>query len=250
VALIGKKDASIFQATVPESLLTTQRLANHSSNLVIESGKDPSRLIIAFTGFHGGLNVPVFDFLGATGMMSASRILLRDPLQLLYLKGCRPDEPSFDRLLRRLRREIESLGARHVSCVGTSGGGFAAMLFGHLLGVDRVHAFAPTVAGSVLLSMKRRDWAQLKQRTAPLHLLLELTHPWMWKYLDLKKLLSEWNGRTEFTVHVCGDNPGDMSRVERLRGAPHVRIEAHPCRTHQVAKYLIRSGKLLEVFES
>jgi hypothetical protein len=72
----------------------------------------------------------------------------------------------------------------------------------------------------------------------------------MWKYLDLEKLLSDWNGRTEFTVHVCGENAGDMSRVERLSGTPHVRIEAHPCRTHQVARYLIRSGRLLEVFES
>ena len=225
-------------------------MANQSSNLIVESGKDPGRLIIAFTGFQGGLNVPVFDFLGATGMLSASRILLRDPLQLLYLKGCRPDEPSFERLLARLRREIELLGARHVSCVGTSGGGFAAMLFGHLLAADRVHAFAPTVEGSVLLSVRHRDWAQLKQRTAPRHLLMEITHPWLWKYLDLHKLLSRWNGRTEFTVHVCGDNSGDMLRVERLRGTPHVRIEAHPCRTHQVAKYLIRTGKLIEVFEN
>lgn len=225
-------------------------MPNPQSNLVIESGKDPSRLIIAFTGFHGGLNVPVFDFIGATGMMTASRILLRDPLQLLYLKGCRPDEPSFGKLLDRLRREIHSLGAQHVTCVGTSGGGYAAMLFGHLLGVDRVHAFAPTIAGSVTLSMLRGDWKQVKQRTAPLHFIFEMTHPGLWKYLDLERLLKTWNGRTEFTVHVCRDHVLDMMRAERLRSTPHVRIEAHPCSTHQVAKHLVRSGKLLEVFEN
>lgn len=224
-------------------------MSEKPSNFIVERGRDPSRLIIAFTGFQGGLNVPVFDFIGATGMMAASRILLRDPLQLLYLKGCRPQEPSFQRLLARLRNEIESLGASHVTCVGTSGGGYAAMLFGHLLTVDQVHAFAPTIAGSVVISATRGDWSQVKQRSAPLHLLLELTHPWLWKYLDLEKLLRTWNRKTEFTVHVCRDNAGDMSRVERVRGVPHVRIEAHPCNTHMVAKYLVRSGKLLELFE-
>jgi hypothetical protein len=124
------------------------------------------------------------------------------------------------------------------------------MLFGHLLAADRVHAFAPTTAGSVILSIRRGDWSQLKHRTVPLHLLLEVTRPWMWKYLDLEKLLSKWNGRTEFTVHVCGQHAKDMARVEWLRRTPHLRIEAHPCATHQVARYLIRSGKLLDVFEN
>ncbi|HEX6574419.1 MAG TPA: hypothetical protein VF042_05560 [Gemmatimonadaceae bacterium] len=225
-------------------------LKQQHSNLIVEEGRDPSRLIIAFTGFHGGLNVPVFDFIGATGMTSASRILLRDQHQVLYLKGCRPEEPSFAKLLARLEREIRALGARHVTCVGTSGGGFAAILFGHLLGVDRVHAFAPTILGSVALSIRHGDWPNVLQRSAPRHLLLELTHPWLWKYLDLPTLMKEWNGRTEFTIHVCRERADDMTRVERLRGIPHVSIEAHPCSTHQVAKYLVRSGRLIDIFES
>jgi hypothetical protein len=39
-----------------------------------------------------------------------------------------------------------------------------------------------------------------------------------------------------------------MSRAMRLDGLPHVKIAAHPCETHQVAKYLVRTGQLLNFF--
>ena len=221
------------------------------SNIVVERGADPSRLIIAFTGFQGALNVPVFDFLGATGQTDASRILQRDPLNLLYLSGCWPDARGFSRLLERLRREISLLGPQHITCVGTSSGGYAAILFGHLLGADRVHAFAPTVYGSVWLTLLRGDWQQFRRRVMPRHLLVELLiPPRLWKYRDLPRTLQTWNGRTEYTVHVCARNENDMTRAEPLRGLPHVDIAAHPCSTHQVAKYLVRSGELAEVFRS
>jgi hypothetical protein len=224
---------------------------SHQSNIIVEQGADPSRLIIAFTGFQGALNVPTFDFLGATGMTDASRILLRDPLHLLYLAGIWPDQPGLRRLIGRLRKEIASLGARHVTCVGTSGGGYAAILFGHLLEVDRVHAFAPTVVGSAWLTLFRGDWQQLKKRVMPRHLLLELfMPPSMWKYRDLGRTLRDWNGKTDYTIHVCARHEGDMARVEVFRGLPHVEIAAHPCHTHQVAKYLVRSGQLTSVFET
>lgn len=219
------------------------------SNIVVEPGTDTRRLIIAFTGFQGALNVPTFDFFGATGQTDASRILLRDPLQILYLGGCLPDAPGFRTLVKRLRREIETLGARYITCIGTSSGGYAAMVFGHVLGADRVHAFAPTIYGSAWLTLLSGDWDQLRKRVMPRHLLLDLLMPpWLWKYRSLTRTLKTWNGRTEFTVHVCAKNEHDMLRVEPLRGLPHVEITAHPCNTHQVAKYLVRSGQLADVF--
>jgi hypothetical protein len=83
------------------------------------------------------------------------------------------------------------------------------------------------------------------------HLLTDaIMPPWLWKYRNLGKLLAEWNGVTDFTVHVCGNNQHDVERIEALRGRPHVEIATHPCSTHQVAKYLVRSGQLAEIFES
>jgi len=220
------------------------------SNILVEEGSDPRRLIIAFTGFQGALNVPVFDFLSATGLVGASRILLRDPSRLLYMRGCRPDAPGLAALQRRLRKEIDKLAPEHVTCVGTSSGGYAAILYGHLLGVDRVHAFAPIVYGSGWLSLVKGDWAHFRTRVMARHLAYELMFPWLWKYRNLPQLLRTWNGTTEYTIHVCARNESDMSRIAVLDGIPHVEISAHPCSTHQVAKYLVRSGQLIDVMSA
>src|SRR5215212_614845 len=220
------------------------------SNILVEKGTDSSHLLIAFTGFQGALNVPPFDFFAASGHLGSSRILLRDPTHLLYFKGCPPDAPGFNTLLERLATEIARLSPERITCVGTSSGGFGAMLFGHLLGVDRVHAFAPTVYGSVWLTALNSDWQQVRQRISPRHWLYELLiPPSLWKYRNLPRVLSRWNGRTNFSVHVCARNTHDMTRTERFRGLPHVEIVTHECSTHQVARHLVREGKLLEIFD-
>jgi hypothetical protein len=219
------------------------------SNILVEQGTDTSRLLIAFTGFQGALTMPPYDFFAASGQLGASRILLRDSTHLLYFKGCPPDAPGFETLLQRLRAEIARLSPQRITCVGTSSGGFAAMLFGHLLGVDEVHAFAPTVYGSVSLTLWKRDWQQLRQRISPKHLLFEMLIPLhLWKYRNLPRVLRTWNDRTTFTVHVCSKNAHDMQRADSFRGLPHVEIAIHECSTHQVARHLVREGKLLDVF--
>lgn len=216
-------------------------------SILVERGEDSSHLVIAFTGFQGGLNVNAFDFLSATGLLSSSRILLRDPLNLLYLKGCGAEAPSFHALMERLHDEIAGLQPERVTCVGTSGGGFAALLFGHYLDVDQVHAFAPSTHASVLVAAIRRDWQQLRFGARPAYLLHEIGAPSVWKYRNIERILQDWNGRTNYKVHVCEQNLPDMKRAARLRGLPHVQVAAYPCKTHMVVKYLIGERKLLDV---
>jgi len=220
------------------------------SNILVETGTDRSRLLIAFTGFQGALTMAPFDFFSASGHLGSSRILLRDPTHLMYLTGCPPDAPGFLPLLERLRKEIDLLSPQRITCVGTSSGGYAAMLFGHLLEVDRVHAFAPSAFASVWMTIQRRDWQQVRQRISPRHFLLELRIPWsLWKYRDLPGVLRQGNGKTRYTVHVCAQNEHDMKRAGYFSDCPQVEIAAHECNTHQVAKHLVREGKLLSVFQ-
>jgi hypothetical protein len=219
------------------------------SNILVEPGTDRSRLLIAFTGFQGALTMPPFDFFAASGHLGSSRILLRDRTRQMYLRGCEPDAQSFGALLQRLKDEIDRLAPEKITCVGTSSGGYAAMLFGHLLEVDRVHGFAPTPYASVWLSLFKGDFEQLMNRVSPMHLLMDFVlPPSTWKYRNLPRFLRTWNGKTRYTVHVCAHHPDDMKRSELFRGVPGVEIAAHQCNTHQVARHLVREGKLLEVF--
>jgi len=239
-AAIGKKSApdygSVFASCV-------------ESNILVEQGTDTSRLLIAFTGFQGALTMPPYDFFAASGHLGASRILLRDSTHLLYFRGCPPDAPGFHVLLERLKSEIARLSPERITCAGTSSGGFAALLFGYLLGADRVHAFAPTIYGSVWLTLLHRDWHQLRNSVSPNHLMRELLiPPSLWKYRDLPRLLRTWNGKTDFTIHLCAHHKHDMKRTKAFEGLPHVEIVTHECSTHQVARHLVRAGKLLDVF--
>ena len=124
------------------------------------------------------------------------------------------------------------------------------MLFGHLLQVDRVHAFAPTVFASVWMTILRGDWQQVRQRISPRHFLFEFRIPWsLWKYRDLPRVLRHGNGKTRYTLHVCAHNKNDMKRARYFRQCPQVEIAEHDCNTHQVARHLVREGKLLSVFQ-
>ena len=191
-----------------------------------------------------------YDFFSATGLMESSRILLRDSSHRMYMDGVGPDAPTFKAVIVRLRDEIEKLAPERVTCVGTSSGGFAAMLFGHILEADRVHAFAPSLYASVILTIVNRDWTQLRTRILPQHLLFDLVLPLStWKYRDLTRVLKSWNGRTRYTVHVCAHNEDDVRRASQLRGYPGVEISAHECSTHQVARHLVREGRLLSIFQ-
>ena len=221
-----------------------------TSNILVERGRDPSHLVIAFTGFQGALTMSPYDFFSATGLMQSSRILLRDPSKQVYLKGCSPDAPSLQLLIDRLQDEIERLAPDRVTCIGTSSGGMAAMVFGHLLRVDRVQAFAPTIYASALLPLLHGDWHQIVNGIHPFHILRELTlPPSLWKYRDVTRVLRQGNGKTRYTVHVCAHNRPDMARAEKMRSLPQVQITAHDCKTHQVARHLVREGKLLSVFQ-
>jgi hypothetical protein len=216
--------------------------------IIVEEGEDPSHLVIAFTGLQGGLNVTPFDFFSATGLLSSSRILLRDPSNLLYLTGVGSEAPTFWTLLERLRAELARLNPERVTCVGTSSGGYAALLFGHLLEVDQVHAFGPTIQASVLMAAVAGDWHQVLQMATPQHLMMDLRIPLsVWKFRRLDSALRKWNGRTNYTIHVCEQFLPDVKRVAPMRGLPHIEIAMHPCKTHAVARHLIGERKLLDV---
>ena len=105
--------------------------------------KKPETLVIAATGLGGKLSVPVDQFFVEAGLEDASRIVITDPSYRMTLGGLPPEFPTFEDLLEHLRQLLVTHPHRQVYCTGTSGGGHTALLLGHLLGADKVVAFAP-----------------------------------------------------------------------------------------------------------
>jgi hypothetical protein len=219
------------------------------SNMFVDDGVDRSRLIIAFTGRKFMLMLQPYDFFLTTGLLRYSRILLRDPKELFYLDGVEPDAPGFDALLAKLQSEMTRLSPESTVAIGTSAGGFAAILFGHLLRVDEVHVFGPAIHATPWSVIRSGDFRHPVQHwlgfiLSGIRLPLAVR-----RYTDLRSVLKEWNGRTSYTIHVCEQFPRDVKAAEYLADSPHVEIRRYPCRIHSVANYLARKRKLNQIFQ-
>jgi hypothetical protein len=234
-------------ATSARARRAAVRAMTASQNLVVERGADPSHLVVSFAGkvgdmtvrrhratFSGGIDEitfadrrAAFDFWDLTGTIGGSRILLRDPWGLWYQKGIGRDVRSFPALVELLRHHIDELAPTKVTMIGTSMGGYAAILAGHFLGVDVVHAFATQVSIHPVRMVRARDGLIRKRAIDLLPLLLRPRD--RRALLDLPEVLADHNGRTRYFLHTCG-NCRDERRADGLATHPGVHVLRYPCR--------------------
>lgn len=193
-------------------------------------------LLVAFGGIIGALGIPPFEFFNLTKGFALSRVYVRDLDQAWYHAGLRGVSSSAAETAEVLRTLVAESGAERVVLVGNSMGGYAALLFGALLGADVVHAFSPqTFVDRASRSMHgdRRWSAQLE----PVH----RANP---PHLDLLPLLRDRDGDGQMIVHYSPADALDTIHAERLRGLPRVELRRHADGGHNVIKHLRQSGAL------
>ena len=196
-----------------------------TKSVFIEPGKDPSVLVVAFTGRAKMLMMPVYEFFDLTHSLGYSRILLRDNFKRRYLHGIDRRRPDYPSLLKFLGQEIEKLGAQTTIFVGTSSGGSAAIRIGHDLGADYVHAFGAQT-GLNPIHLRNND------RNPP---------------LELDPILKDSNGKTKYYLHYCHGYAPDRTHAERVSHAPGVVTLGYPGTTHTVTVPLAKKGLLAKL---
>ena len=103
-------------------------------------------LVVTF-GFFDWQQLPIFDFFGATKRLEAragvrfNRILIRDIANAWYHRGVPGLGRHVDDVAASLRTLVRTIRPSEVTTVGQSDGGYAAIMFGMLLGADRIVAF-------------------------------------------------------------------------------------------------------------
>jgi hypothetical protein len=230
-----------------ETPANNQELMN--TPIYVEKGADPRVLVIAFTGFKGGLMVPTFDFLRISDLLKYSRILLADTTKTCYLGGVPPAAPAYGELVEQLRAHIADLSPEMVLCVGASSGAFAALLLGHELKADYIHAFSPYTYVDAANINKYRDPDGLKKRLEDAQRIWALpqsVHP----LFDLQPILMQHNGKSSFYIHVCGKSQWDLHRALHLMHCPHVKIIAYTCDHHGIAITLTRQGLITDILKA
>jgi len=197
-------------------------------------------LLIAFGGFSGELGMPVFEFANFTGRFDTKRLFVRDIRQGWYqfgLAGICDDIPGVTSFLQRVIREQE---VRNVVVIGNSMGGFAALLFGCLIGAVQVHAFSP----QTFIGPWRRTFAG-DFRWRPQMRKIHRTPGIDRQYWDVRNVLrSSTNRTTQYHIHYCPGHYLDRAHAGRMSKCPGVTLHRYPEGGHGLVRHLRDTGIL------
>lgn len=114
-----------------------------SDSALLASVPSSDRLVVFFSGRLMGFRIDRFAFRRVAEGLGVNRLLLRDHFGLWYQAGLKGLSRDIGETAAWLQTFVSDGGYRRVTMVGVSSGGYAAMLFGRLLGVAEIHAIAP-----------------------------------------------------------------------------------------------------------
>ncbi|HMJ77316.1 MAG TPA: hypothetical protein VK507_15160 [Iamia sp.] len=193
-------------------------------------------VLLAFGGLGQSMGVPPFEFFNLTVGYDVDRIFVRDTQRGFYHRGV----TDVGRTIVEIRDHVAGLipdGSRVIT-IGVSAGGYAALLFGTLLGVDEVHAISPITCltrGGRLVLRDRRWPAEMRAiRREP------LLQP---EYLDLRAVAAA-HGLPPTSIYVARDNRVDRRHTGRLADRPEVTVHLQPGDSHLVVKQMRADGTL------
>lgn len=159
-------------------------------------------------------------FLLRAGLGDRNLAFVRDPKAKFFEEGIDDEQlPSFESVVQWHKDHIDSIdGLKEVYTTGNSGGGYASLMFGHHLKVKTVYSFCPR-----------------GPRRGP----------------QLRELLSNWNGVTEYHVYYSPLEHWDKVFAEALDGLPHLTLHASDPKhndDHRIMSQMANRGELNDIY--
>ena len=219
-------------------------LEDRSVGVARDYSSDTRVVFVAFGGMAGGLGMPPFEFLRQTESLPVSRLFVRDVSQCWYHNGVPGLGDAIPAVADALRAEHESLRATRVVYTGHSAGGYAALLFGTLVGADAVVAFSPQTFLGRRERLRYFDW-RFRREVAG----LRISNNSGTTYLDLLHILKH-QGKPSIQIHYSNGNRLDRLHSERLRCFDTVTLSGHEHEGHNVVRVLRDSGDLQAILKA
>jgi hypothetical protein len=178
-----------------------------------------------------------FDFFFLARQHDFDVVLVRDVQNTWFQMPVEGEPDSRAALLGHLSRLLPHY--ERVVCLGHSMGGYAAILFGRLMGVDRVLALAPqtdlTPEYARTIKDDRYTERLIRLRDLPLPLF----------FSDLAQV--PYGARVQTTIYIAGEDRLDREHALRLAGQPGVTIVPLDGVGHGLSQPLMKSGALMEM---
>lgn len=206
-------------------------LEQPEQGFVVDRSADSTVAMVAFGGIAGGLQIPPFEFFALAGSIPVTKVFVRDLDQAWYQRGIRGLGGSISTAADSLRSVLDDAGAARVVGFGNSAGGFGAILFGHALELDEVHAFAP----QTFIDRRRRLWYRDRRWGRPIRALRR--SPPDGAVDDLRPLCLAAGGPT-IHVHVNASHRLDRAHADRIEGGARVTVHRHASGGHALVAHL------------
>ncbi|MDO6617618.1 hypothetical protein [Shewanella sp. 6_MG-2023] len=205
-----------------------------------EKGSEPG-LFVVFTSY-GVENKVVenFEFKRQLSNSRCSKLFLRDNSRYWYQAGIRGFSENLDDTVIVLKNLVTKTQGK-VTFLGVSMGGYAALLFGALLNVDRVLVFSPQVRidEASLKKIKDQRWAAcIKQLNSK------------FKPIKIDELLLKNTNIPIIDLYVGNSDLNDIAHSSYLEDTPKVTIHNIETDSHNVAGELAKKGELSSIIFS
>ncbi len=201
-------------------------------------------LLVAFGGMPGHMGMAPFEFFTISSDLGVKKAYLRDLEHAWYHAGVRAFGDDVEAVAEKLRSVVSVVAPRRVVFAGNSAGGWAALLFGALVGANLVLAFSPQtlLVASELAAAGDDRWDALIEQSGDARL-------WDERYVDLRPILAAHppppGGARE--IHYDASFDLDAFHAERLADLPGVTVHGHPRGRHGLIRYLRATGALAEI---
>jgi pimeloyl-ACP methyl ester carboxylesterase len=201
---------------------------------------DSRTLLVAFGGLQGRLGMPVFEFFKSTSDLGVKRLFVRDLRQAWYHEGLSGDDATLIDAADALRELIERSEIERLVTVGNSAGGYAALVFGTLLGATTAIAISPQTILDLETWAAWRDFRWEKQ-LRPLVDTGALDRDWA----DLRSALpAARRAGTRYEIFFDETHRLDRLHAERLAEVDGARLYRFGRGGHMLSLGLRRSGGL------
>lgn len=141
--------------------MTDQEL--DKTSLEIDLGQDSSTIAVCFGGLALGMGMPPYEFHKAMAPFQTNTVFVRDLEQCWYHRGIAGHGQTLREAATSLERILAGVDNTRLVTIGNSSGGYAALLFGHLLGADSVLSFVPQTLISPLSRARIREYRWPRQ---------------------------------------------------------------------------------------
>lgn len=214
-----------------------RQLNDPSVSFVRDYSVESRLMLVAFGGINQRMGMAPFEFFQLARSVPVKKLFFRDLHQAWYHRGLGTAGHTILQAAEFIAKEISAQGVTRVVMFGNSMGGYAALLFGCLVGVQEVHAFSPQTFISPWKLIRNRDF-RWKRDVWRAYLSRESS-----RFYDLQATLPS-SLSTRCIVHYSTASKLDSVHARHLEGFPNVALQSYPEGGHRIIQHLKQTGKL------